>query len=624
MARGRRRFPPCRGNPSGSMPSPAAGSRPGLVAGALAVGGFAASLLTPAQALTLGDVSLQSALGQPLDARIPVELAAGEVLTAGCVSIPPPARSDLGALPRAQVTVPETPGAGSFTLHVTTAQPLYEPMYELQVQIRCAGTPLLLRQYVLMLDLPGTAMPPPAAAAAPAPAAGQGASGPDATRTTMPAAAADVAARTAGHFTRQRIRVPAGAPIEAGSRYRVVTGDTLSTIAARIADRQHQNLWQLAGQIFAANPAAFIGDNPDLIKLGSEILIPAAGTAVPATATTTAPMTTAAAVPVAAPPAARPSVDTAPVAPAASPAAEQAPAPVAAAAPADAPPAPVFEDEAPAPTVAAPATLPVSAPATAADHGGAPAWLAVLMGVLIGAAVSLALLRDRLLAALRSLLAPRRPVIEPVVTPAADEPPAAAPVPRFNRPLVAHEPSMVVEEHHASDLDDAPLAQTDESVTVEQPATAMRPGTAAALAGLSGQEPDLPLYGEATDMAAATAELDLDLSAAGTGGTPDQDIGWIGDETALTPTAVSAGLPDSGKSDTVEQLDLQTLSRHLDDDPAISQTLRDALDLLESDYEDELTASQVVGRDTLQRILDDGDADDTLIRTGTDQFPRRR
>jgi len=594
------------------------------VAGALAVGGFAASLLTPAQALTLGDVSLQSTLGQPLDARIPVELAAGEVLTAGCVSIPPPARSDLGALPRAQVTVPETPGAGSFTLHVTTAQPLYEPMYELQVQIRCAGTPLLLRQYVLMLDLPGTAMPSPAAAAAPAPAVGQGESGPDAAPTTIPAAAADVAARTAGHFTRQHIHVPAGAPIAAGSRYRVVAGDTLSTIAARIADRQHQNLWQLAGLIFAANPAAFIGDNPDLIKLGSEILIPAAATAAPATATTTAPMTAATAVPVAAPPAARPSVETAAVAPAASPAAEQIPAPVAAAAPAEATPTPVFEDEAAAQTVATPATVPVSAPATAADHGGAPAWLAVLMGVLIGAAVSLALLRDRLLAALRSLLAPRRPVIEPVVTPAADEPPATAPVPRFSKPLVAHEPSMVVEEHHAADLDDAPLAQTDESVTVEQPATVMRSGTAAVLAGLSGQEPDLPLYGEATDNAAATGELDLDLSAALGEGTADQDIGWIGDETALTPTAVSAGLPDSGRSDTVEQLDLQTLSRHLDDDPAISQTLRDALDLLESDYEDELTASQVVGRDTLQRILDEGDADDTLIRTGTDQFPRRR
>ena len=46
-------------------------------------------------------------------------------------------------------------------------------------------------------------------------------------------------------------------PILPGTRYQVVEGDTLSSIAARVSGRK-VNLWTLAGQIFAANPAAFI------------------------------------------------------------------------------------------------------------------------------------------------------------------------------------------------------------------------------------------------------------------------------------------------------------------------------------------------------------------------------
>lgn len=630
MARGHRRWSMRRKELSKNAAAAPATGRRSLAAGALALGGVAASLLTPAQAVTLGDASLQSALGQPLSARIPVQLAPGEMLGAACVSIPTPARSDLSALPQPQVTVPETPGTGSLSLHVTTTQPLYEPMYELQVQVRCPGTPLLVRQYVLMLDLPGTVLAGAAAATAePQPV-------PAAAATT--GIAADQAATPAPRGTlavRPRPQAAAGTPIPSGSRYRVAAGDTLSTIAARVGGGH--GVWRLADRIFAANPQAFIGGNPDLIKLGSEIIIPAPVTdaSPPATATTAAAATPSPAM-AQAPDASPPAIEAVGAAPAAeaTPAPEAAPAPVTSpvpAAPGSADAAsPVFADEQPVARDPQAEARPTAVPPAPVERDGAPAWLAALIGVLIGAAVSLALLRDRLTGALASLLRPRQPVIEPLARaplPAAPEVQAA---PQFRQPMQAPEPSMVVEEHHHAEGEHDPLVRTDESVTVEQPAqlaaTAELPAVDAGhdLASLFDEVPDLPLYEPAGDALPSAEDLDLDLSAASIDATVDQDIGWLGDETSLTTTPQPVIDPAAGGADTVEEIDLQTLSQRAGDDTAISQTLRDALNLLESDYEEELTASQVVDRKQLTHLLDEGDGEDTMVRTGTDQLPRRR
>lgn len=630
MARGHRRWSTSRKESSKNAAGVPAPGRCGLAAGALAMGGFAASLFTPAQAVTLGDVSLQSALGQPLSARIPVQLGPGEMLGSACVSIPTPARSDLSALPQPQVTVPEATG-GSISLHVTTTQPLYEPMYELQVQLRCAGTPLLVRQYVLMLDLPGTlpaAVTP--AAAEPLPQAATTAG------TTVELPAAPIA--RSNRAPRPRPQRPTTAAIPSGSRYRVVAGDTLSTIAARVGGGH--GVWRLADQIFAANPAAFIGGNPDLIKLGSEIVIPApAADASPAAgaAMSAAPDAAAAAAPATAPPAVATvtenSVPDAPQAPVSTATTSADPATTA-----DTPTAavavegteaeaPVFADEqAPEPQAATESPVMAAAPPAAVQRNGAPPWLAALIGVLIGAAVSLALLRDRLTGALAGLLKPRQPVIEPIASAAAAVPEAAV-TPRVTRPLQAPEPTMVVEEHHHEEFEHDPLARTDDAVTVEQPArvetTAEIPAAADRDLASLFSEPDLPLFEAAVDALPSAEDLDLDLSAASSDATVDQDIGWLGDDTSLTtvpqPVIDTAG----NTAETVENMDLQTLSQRAGDD-AISQTLRDALNLLESDYEDELTASQVVDRKKLNRLLDEGNVEDTMVRTGTDQLPRRR
>ena len=80
------------------------------------------------------------------------------------------------------------------------------------------------------------------------------------------------------------------------SRYLVQSGDSLSQIASRIENRTVA-LWPAVAEIFAANPDAFLDNDPDLLKAGSWLVIPdliGGSVTATATATTTAPQTTAA------------------------------------------------------------------------------------------------------------------------------------------------------------------------------------------------------------------------------------------------------------------------------------------------------------------------------------------
>jgi hypothetical protein len=110
------------------------------------------------------------------------------------------------------------------------------------------------------------------------------------------------------------------------------------------------------------------------------------------------------------------------------------------------------------------------------------------------------------------------------------------------------------------------------------------------------------------------AGLDLDL----TGGVADADVtaesGWGGGNSQLAPTQ-RAAKPAVPLDDTAEQLDLQALASSADGDEKLSQTLMEALTLLERDYEEELTASQVADLNKL-RNSSPGD-EDPIARTGT-------
>ncbi len=233
----------------------------------LAAGGML--LAGPGAALELGSIDVQSALGQPLRASIAYALAPNEQLSAYCIYV---RGSNAGSLPEITGTA-VTLANGRILLRGST--PLREPMMSLQLAIECSYTPHLTRSYLLMLDPAPFA---PAAADVPAVAP---------QRDTAPQTAATPARRPAAGGNR-RLESPVArptAPIDQNSDYVVQPGDTLSTIAARIPDRQLP-IWPTAEALFDANPAAFIDGDMNRLRAGATLAIPGAVIAPAAVATT--------------------------------------------------------------------------------------------------------------------------------------------------------------------------------------------------------------------------------------------------------------------------------------------------------------------------------------------------
>lgn len=246
--------------------------RPGPIRKSLIYTSMALLVINPtaANAVGLGELSVNSRLGQTLDATVPITLGKGESLPKDCV-VPTRAGSGIGSPANLQVSSPAVTKPGTYNLRVTTTNVLQEPMYEISLLIDCPGTPLLLRQYTLMLDLPGMNISSPAALN------GDILTVPAVAEPTVSQPVSRSASRTTTPATNQRterLLQQSRANIRAGQPYRVTGGDTLSTIAERVNGRAADTIWSVAAVIFAANPHAFIRNNPDLIKLGSLINIP--------------------------------------------------------------------------------------------------------------------------------------------------------------------------------------------------------------------------------------------------------------------------------------------------------------------------------------------------------------
>ena len=256
-------------------PAVSVGTRPGPLRRSLIYSSMALLAVNPAQvgAVGLGEMNVSSYLDQPLNATVPIVLAAGESLPKNCVA-PTRGKNTIGTPKNIRVSTPAATKAGTYSLRVTTTNALHEPMYEISLLIDCPGTPLLVRQYVLMLDMPGVQ---PSGIDTSVPTANQGDS------LMVPAASLQTSAQstdqtmisTTSQNAARSLR-KSRAAIPAGKAYRVRSGDTLSTIAARIEGRAPDTTWSVANLLFATNPQAFIRNNPDLIKLGSLINIPGA------------------------------------------------------------------------------------------------------------------------------------------------------------------------------------------------------------------------------------------------------------------------------------------------------------------------------------------------------------
>lgn len=226
------------GNNASLLPALIAGSACGLIAG-------------PAAALQLGELEVQSALGQPLRASIAFALSPNEKLYDYCVALKPGTSADgLPMLSKATLSV------ANGRILLSGSVPLREPMLALQIAVQCNYTANLTRSYTIMLDpyRPVSAV---------------------STRSVQ----SNTAIHSAVESRPDRVRAASAkvvadtAPIALSTRYTVKVGDTLSGIATRIENRPIA-LWPAVNAIFAANPDAFLNGDINRLKAGSQITIP--------------------------------------------------------------------------------------------------------------------------------------------------------------------------------------------------------------------------------------------------------------------------------------------------------------------------------------------------------------
>ncbi len=262
--------------------------RPTLLAAAIAAA-LSSTVPLAADAAGLGRLTVQSALGQPLQAEVEVTaLGREEIGSLNARLASPEAFRQAGleynpALSGLRFAIEQRPGGGAI-VRVTSAQPVNEPFVDLLVELNWASG-RFVREYTFLLDPPelrmgrdtlvaggvGTAV---AASAAPvatpaAPVRAQPVS-------TAPAAApsASVAASTSSPTPAP---APAAAPAaDTPNTVRVRSGDTLAKIAARVKPA-HVTVDQAVMAIYQANPRAFFGTVHQLFA-GADLSIPDAAT----------------------------------------------------------------------------------------------------------------------------------------------------------------------------------------------------------------------------------------------------------------------------------------------------------------------------------------------------------
>ncbi|MDF3196462.1 FimV/HubP family polar landmark protein [Pseudomonas sp. 1928-m] len=227
-----------------------------------------------AHALGLGEVTLQSALNQPLVAEIELlevrDLASNEVIP---TLASPEAFNKAGVDRQFFLTdlkfTPVLKPNGKSVIRVTSSKPMREPYLNFLVEVLWPNG-RLLREYTLLLDPPlytpqsviPAAAQMPVAAPTPAPRVQAPAPAPrPVTAAAQPAAPAAPAAPSA----------PAAKPLQ-GNEYKTTANDTLWEIAQRA--RAGGSVHQAMLAIQDLNPDAFIGGNINRLKSGQVLRLP--------------------------------------------------------------------------------------------------------------------------------------------------------------------------------------------------------------------------------------------------------------------------------------------------------------------------------------------------------------
>jgi pilus assembly protein FimV len=238
-----------------------------------------------AQALALGRVVVQSALGEPLRAEIDVPDINAEEASSLRVGLASPETFRASgmeinaALAGLQISLQRRPDGRSF-LRLTSPRPVNEPFVDLIVEANWASG-RIVRDYTMLFDPPNLRPAPRPAPVAP------GVSAPPATRaqpvlpsTPLPpvvqaAPAPATVAPASPAAQRERPAAPAPSSSAGGGQVRVEAGDTAGRIAA--ANRPaNVSLDQMLVAMLRSSPNAFIGGNVNRIKAGAVVDLPTA------------------------------------------------------------------------------------------------------------------------------------------------------------------------------------------------------------------------------------------------------------------------------------------------------------------------------------------------------------
>lgn len=223
------------------------------------------ALSSKVSALGLGEITLNSALNEPLDAQIRLlqvrELTEDEIL----VGLASNADFDRVGVDKSffltgmkfsvDLTTPDGP-----IVKITTNSPVREPFLNFLVESQWPSG-RILREYTLLMDLPTFSAQAPSAVQAPAPAAAQPSAVTSSPVTQTPA-----------------VRTRPVAPQQksyAGESYGPVSAnDTLWDIALKVRPSSEYSAQQTMIAIQRLNPDAFINDNINLLRRGQVLRIP--------------------------------------------------------------------------------------------------------------------------------------------------------------------------------------------------------------------------------------------------------------------------------------------------------------------------------------------------------------
>jgi len=237
------------------------------------------------QALGLGKLNVQSALGETMRAEIDVtSLTAEEAATLKARIAPPESYRSSGVeynpvLTSTQVQIVRS--NGRTLLRVSSDRSVQEPFVDVILELSWSSG-RLVREYTLLFDPPSLPKPapvvtaPPAIAAAPAPAAPVSS---EAVPAPAPAVTTALPRNAAASAPVAAARPPAPAPepvrrpVTAASEYTVRPGDSLSRVAAR-TQAGGISLDQMLVGLFRNNPDAFIDGNMNRLKAGSTLQVP--------------------------------------------------------------------------------------------------------------------------------------------------------------------------------------------------------------------------------------------------------------------------------------------------------------------------------------------------------------